>query len=47
MTRSLSPLDLMVVALYRVMISIAGMWLTRRAGQPADEFFVGGRHMPW
>jgi len=47
MTRQLSQLDIIVVAIYLLLIFIAGMWLTRRAGQSVDEFFVGGRHMPW
>ena len=47
MTRQLSQLDLLVVVAYLLLIFIAGMWLTRRAGRSVDDFFVGGRHMPW
>jgi len=47
MTRHLSQLDLLVVVSYLLLIFIAGMWLTRRAGRSVDDFFVGGRHMPW
>jgi len=33
LTRQLSHLDLFVVAVYLLLIFIAGMWLTRRAGR--------------
>jgi Na+/proline symporter len=47
MTRQLSQLDVLVVVGYLLLIFIAGLWLTKRAGRSVDDFFVGGRHMPW
>ena len=45
--RSLSQLDLIVVAVYLLLIFVAGMVLTKRASNSVDDFFIGGRHMPW
>ncbi len=45
--RSLSQLDLIIVAVYLLLIFAAGMVLTRRASSSVDDFFIGGRHMPW
>jgi SSS family transporter len=45
--RHLSLLDLAVVAAYLLLIFSAGMLLTRRASRSVDDFFIGGRHMPW
>jgi len=47
MTRHLNQIDLIVVISYLLLIFVAGMWLSHRAGSSVDEFFVGGRHMPW
>ncbi len=47
MTRQLSQLDMIVVIAYLLLIFIAGLWLTRRADRSVDDFFIGGRHMPW
>ncbi len=47
MSRHLTQLDLIVVASYLLLIFAAGMLLTRRASKSVDEFFIGGRHMPW
>ncbi len=47
MMRQLSQIDLLVVIAYLLLIFIAGIWLTRRAGRSVDDFFIGGRHMPW
>jgi SSS family transporter len=45
--RTLSQLDLLVVAVYLLLIFTAGILLTRRASSSVDDFFIGGRHMPW
>ncbi len=47
MTRQLSQIDLIIVVTYLLLIFVAGIWLTRRAGRSVDDFFVGGRQMPW
>jgi len=45
--RLLTDLDIAVVIGYLLIIFAAGMLLTRTANKSIDEFFVGGRHMPW
>ncbi len=43
MSRHLTQLDLIIVALYLLLIFTAGLLLTRRASSSVDEFFIGGR----
>lgn len=45
--RVLSQIDYIVIAVYLTTIFIFGLVMTRRAGRSVDDFFVGGRHMPW
>ncbi len=45
--RQLATIDLIVIAAYLLAVFVAGLWLTRRAGESVDDFFIGGRHMPW
>ncbi|MFT5138603.1 MAG: SSS family solute:Na+ symporter [Lysobacterales bacterium] len=45
--RTLTQLDLIVIAVYLLLIFAAGILLTRRASSSIDDFFIGGRHMPW
>ncbi len=43
----LTPLDWTVVAVYAVLALGTGLWFARRAGRETEEFFLGGRTMPW
>ncbi len=43
----LTPLDWTVISLYGVVAVTIGIWFARRAGSKSDEFFLGGRSMPW
>jgi Na+/proline symporter len=45
--RQIDTLDYWVVGLYLAAVFIAGIVLTRRAGRSVDDFFLGGRHVPW
>ncbi len=45
--RTLSPLDWAVLASYLVLVFLAGLLLSRRAGRSTSDFFVGGRQLPW
>lgn len=45
--RVLAPLDYLAIGTYLLLIFAAGIVLTRRAGQSVDNFFVGGRQLPW
>jgi Na+/proline symporter len=43
----LSPLDWLVVAGYFALSLAVGLAFTRRAGRSTDEYFLGGRTIPW
>lgn len=43
----LTSLDWAVMAAYGVVALAVGLWFARRAGRGTDEFFLGGRNMPW
>lgn len=40
-------LDWSVVAVYMAATLAIGLWLSRRASRSLEEFFVGGRSIPW
>ncbi len=44
---SLHVVDQLVIFVYLIVIVIAGVLLTRRAGQSMDSYFLGGRSIPW
>ncbi len=41
------PIDLGVVGAYLVVLVVAGIWLARRAGTSPENYFLGGRRLPW
>ncbi|WP_269542199.1 sodium:solute symporter family transporter [Cerasicoccus fimbriatus] len=41
------PLDYTIVAAYLVGLLGMGFYLARKASQSADDYFLGGRKMPW
>lgn len=43
----LTALDWMVIAVYAVLAVGTGLYFARRAGRETEEFFLGGRSMPW
>jgi len=43
----LTQLDWIVVCLYITVTLITGLYFARRASRQTDEFFLGGRSMPW
>ena len=43
----LTTLDWTVISVYGVVALSIGVWFARRAGSKSDEFFLGGRSMPW
>lgn len=43
----LSNLDWAVIAAYGFIALAVGLYFARRAGSKTDEFFLGGRSMPW
>src|SRR5919205_564135 len=40
-------LDWVVVAVYMALTLAIGLWLSRRASRSLEDFFVGGRSIPW
>jgi len=45
--RTLATLDYVVIISYLAIVFAMGVVLTKRAGQSVENFFVGGRGMPW
>lgn len=43
----LGSIDFTILALYFVVITVIGVWFTRKAGQGVGEYFLGGRQIPW
>jgi solute:Na+ symporter, SSS family len=43
----LTTLDWIVIATYAVLALATGLYFARRAGRETQEFFLGGRSMPW
>ena len=43
----LTTLDWVVVAVYGTVALVTGLWFARRAGRGTDEYFLGGRQLPW
>lgn len=43
----LSALDWWVIGVYAVVAVGTGLYFARRAGRETEEFFLGGRSMPW
>ena len=41
------PVDWTVVAVYMTATLAIGLWLARRASRSLEDFFVGGRTIPW
>lgn len=40
-------IDYVVLGVYLVALAGMGLWLTKRAGQSTEHYFLGGRAMPW
>lgn len=45
--RSLAAVDYVVIGSYLLVVFVTGIALTRRASRSVDQFFVGGRGLPW
>jgi len=44
---TLSPLDWTIIGAYFALSLFIGLWVSRRAGQDTESFFLAGRNMPW
>jgi solute:Na+ symporter, SSS family len=43
----MAVLDWVVVGVYLIATVVLGVWLSRRASRSLEDFFVGGRMIPW
>lgn len=44
---ALSPVDLAIVGVYLAATLLLGLWMSKRATQSLEHYFLGGRRMPW
>lgn len=44
---SMAPIDYTIIAVYLAGLAVIGVWIARRAGASAENYFLGGRQMPW
>jgi len=42
-----TTLDLTIIGAYLVGLLIVGFWLSKKAGESSDSYFLGGRRLPW
>ena len=40
-------IDLAIIIIYLVIVTAVGLWASKRASSSTDEYFLGGRNMPW
>ncbi|HBO42884.1 MAG TPA: sodium:solute symporter, partial [Planctomycetaceae bacterium] len=43
----LHPVDIAIVLVYLVIVVVAGLMISRRAGKNIDAYFLGGKSIPW
>lgn len=43
----LKPIDWIIIALYVVFVLIIGLLFKNKAGKSLDDYFLGGRNLPW
>ncbi|MFO0892702.1 MAG: sodium:solute symporter family protein [Isosphaeraceae bacterium] len=41
------PLDLTIIAIYLVLMSVVGWWVSKKASQSAETYFLAGKSLPW
>ena len=44
---TLHPVDYGIIIGYLLLSLIAGLLMSKRAGSSLEEYFLGGRSMPW
>lgn len=40
-------IDLSIIAVYLILMTGVGLWASKKAGKSTDEYFLGGRSLPW
>jgi solute:Na+ symporter, SSS family len=41
------PVDLTIIALYLVLMALVGWWVSKKASQSAESYFLAGKSLPW
>lgn len=47
MSESLPALDWGILAVFMLVTVVAGLWMSRRAAGGLEDYFLGGRRLPW
>jgi Na+/proline symporter len=41
------PLDLTIIAVYLLLMTLVGWWVSKKASRSAESYFLAGRSLPW
>jgi Na+/proline symporter len=41
------PLDIAIIVLYFILMVVVGFWVSKKASQSAESYFLAGKSMPW
>ncbi|HKM52096.1 MAG TPA: hypothetical protein VJY33_01730 [Isosphaeraceae bacterium] len=41
------PLDLTIIVVYLILMSLVGWWVSKKASQSAETYFLAGKSLPW
>ena len=44
---SIHPIDISIVVLYLITVVVIGIYISKRASQNLDTYFLAGRSVPW
>jgi Na+/proline symporter len=41
------PVDLTIIILYLILMAVVGWWVSKKASQSAESYFLAGKSLPW
>jgi solute:Na+ symporter, SSS family len=41
------PVDLSIIVLYLILMALVGWWVSKKASQSAESYFLAGKSLPW
>ena len=41
------PVDLTIIVLYLILMALVGWWVSKKASQSAESYFLAGKSLPW
>ncbi len=44
---TMHPVDLTIIFLYLVLMSVVGWWVSKKASESAESYFLAGKSLPW